>query len=259
MPMKILSSILLIVCLLITVTASSASAKSADQLELTLSRDFGYGGFANDIQGLFTIKIKNPPENLSKVIFYIDSTSMGEDTTSPFNLQFNTDSYPLGDHTLSAIGYTTDGTEINSNKIQVQFVPAGSGMDAVVKIVVPVIGLIVLIALIAVFLPLLLSKGKLSSLPLGSQRKYGIGGGAICPKCSRPFPLRLWWINFGLSKIDRCPYCGKWSFVRRCSIADLQAAEAAELAQVQPEKPINGESESDKLKKELDDSRYQDM
>jgi hypothetical protein len=257
--MKKISSIILMLSILLYLPTSFAFAQSPNELELRLSRDFGYSGFNNDIQGLFTLKIKDPPENLVRVVFLIDSMSMGEDTQAPFSLQFNTDSYPLGNHKLNAHGYTTEGDELNSNVIQVQFVPAGSGMDSVVKLVVPMVGLIILIGLIAVFLPLLLSKGKIASTPLGTPRKYGIGGGAICPKCNRPFPLRLWWINLGFKKIDRCPYCGKWSYVQPSSLADLRAAETAELAQAQPENPINGESETDKLKKDLDDSRFQNM
>lgn len=257
--MKKISSIILVLSILLYLTSSFAYAQSPNELELGLSRDFGYGGFNNDIQGLFTLKIKDPPENLVRVVFLIDSMSMGEDTQAPFGLQFNTDSYPLGNHQLNALGYTTQGDELNSNVIQVQFVPAGSGFESVVKIVLPIVALIILIGLISVFLPLLLSKGKIASTPLGTPRKYGIGGGAICPKCNRPFPLRLWWINLGFKKIDRCPYCGKWSYVQPSSLVDLRAAETAELAQVQPETPINGESETDKLKKDLDDSRFQNM
>ncbi len=124
--MKKIFSIALILCVLATVTAGYATAQSANELQLGLSRDFGYGGFGNDIQGLFSMKIKNPPENITRVEFLIDTISIGEVTQPPFSLQFNTDSYPLGVHTLSAIGYLSDGTEINSNKIQAQFVPAGA-------------------------------------------------------------------------------------------------------------------------------------
>ncbi|OGO66163.1 MAG: hypothetical protein A2029_06340 [Chloroflexi bacterium RBG_19FT_COMBO_47_9] len=255
--MKKIFPIILVLCVFIALNVRLAFAQSADQLELGLSRDFGYGGFGNDIQGLFSVKIKNPPDNLTRVEFFLDSTSMGEVTTPPFSLQFNTDSYPLGEHTLSAVGYTSDGKKIDSNKIQAQFVPASSSTQAIVKVVLPLFGLILLIGLISIFFPLVLNKGKMSSLPLGSKRNYGIGGGVICPKCSRPFPLRLWWINLGLSKIDRCPYCGKWSFVRPRSLTDLRDAEAAELSQAQPETSIAGETEAEKLKKELDDSRYQ--
>jgi DNA-directed RNA polymerase subunit RPC12/RpoP len=255
--MKKVISIILIFCVLSAVSVSFAYAQSADQLQLGLSRDFGYGGFGNDIQGLFSAKIKNPPSDLTRVVFFIDATSMGEDSTPPFSLQFNTDSYPLGDHSLSAVGYTSDGKQIDSNKIQVLFVPASAGTQTVFKIIVPVIGLILLMALLAIFIPLVLNRGKISSVPLGAPRKYGIGGGAICPKCGRPFPLRLWWINIGLSKIDRCPYCGKWSLVRPRSLADLREAEAAELSQPGSGQTVAGETEADKLKKELDDSRFQ--
>jgi hypothetical protein len=259
MFMQKLSSILLILFVSILIVTNSASAQTAHTLELTLNRDFGYAGFNNDIQGLYSMKIKDPPANLEKVIFYIETTTMGEDTQPPFNLQFNTDSYSIGNHSLSAVGYTTDGNDLKSNIIQVQFVPAGSGMQSVVKIIVPIVLLIVFMGIIAVFLPILLSKGKIASTPPGTPRKYGIGGGAICPKCNRPFPLRLWWINLGTKKFDRCPYCGKWSFVHPSQLPDLRAAEAAELTNAHPETPIVGESEAEKLKKDLDDSRFQDM
>jgi DNA-directed RNA polymerase subunit RPC12/RpoP len=255
--MKKVISIILIFGMLTAVTVSLAYAQSADQLQLGLSRDFGYGGFGNDIQGLFSAKINNPPVNLTRVEFFIDSTSMGEDTTPPFSLQFNTDSYPLGAHTLSAVGYTSDGRKIDSNKIQSQFVPASAGTQTILKVVVPIFGLILLMVIIASVIPLVLNRGKLSSLPLGAKRNYGIGGGAICPKCGRPFPIRLWMFHIGFNKIDRCPYCGKWSLVRPRSLADLRDAEAAELSQEQPGITVTGETDAEKLKKEMDDSRFQ--
>ncbi len=250
---------LLGVVFLLVLTTGIAIAQTANQLQLGLSRDFGYGGFANDIQGLFTIRVKNPPANLAKVDFYIDTTLMGEVTQTPYSLQFNTDSYPLGNHALSARGFLADGTEISSNVIQVQFVPASAATGTILKIIGPILGLVVLLVVISVALPLILSKGKLSAVPLGAERKYGIGGGAICPKCGRPHPITLWWINLGFNKIDRCPFCGKWSFVRPSSIEELRAAEHAELAQAQPETGVVGETEAEKLKKELDDSRFQDV
>jgi len=259
--MKKLSITVILFFALTLLTANYASAQTTSELQLGLSRDFGYGGFGNDIQGLFSVKIKNPPQNLSRVEYYIDSALLGEVTQSPFSLQFNTDSYPLGNHTLSAIGYTTDGTELRSNNIQANFVPASAGSGMIVKVVVPIVGLVVLMMVLALVLPTLLNrgKGKISALPLGTPRNYGIGGGAICPKCGRPFPLRLWFLNLGFKKIDRCPYCGKWSFVSPRSLPELRAAEAAELANAQPGVMVPEESEADKLKKEMEDSRYQNM
>jgi len=257
--MKKFTPILLLFCILFLATVSNVQAQSNGELQLGLNRDFGYGGFGPDIQGIFTLKIKNPPQNLARVVFYLDSTSMGEVTQAPFNLQFNTDTYSLGDHTFSAVGYTSDGQELQSNQIHSVFVTAGSGGNMALKIVLPILGVLLLAVVVSFLIPTVFNKGKFSSLPLGAERKYGIGGGAICPKCGRPFPLRLWFINLGINKIDRCPFCGKWSFVRPRSITELRAAEAAELAHAQPDATIAGESEADKLKKELDDSRYQNM
>ncbi len=203
------------------------------------------------------ISIKNPPDNLSRVTFYIDATPIGQVNTPPFSLQFNTGSYSLGAHTLTAIGYTTSEAELTSNTIQVQFVPASASTQFILKIVLPIFGLIVIILGVFVAIPLVTGKGKLINLPLGAPRNYGVGGGAICPKCARPFPLRLWWINVGFSKIDRCPFCGKWSLVHRASPEELQKAEQAELSQAQSGSAVAGESEEDRLKKDLDESRYQ--
>ncbi len=244
--------------ILLSLSVVTVVAQATDQLQLGLSRDFGYSGFGDDIQGLFTMKVKNPPQNLARVEFFIDSILMGDDTQAPFSIQFNTDSYPLGDHKLSAIGYLSDGTQVSSNAIQSKFVPANAATGTMFKILGPILGLVVLMAVVSITLPLILNKGKLSRLAPGAQRKYGIGGGAICPKCGRPFPLRLWFINLGASKIDRCPYCGRFGFVRPRSLSELRAAEQAELTQAQPVMVLAGENEADKLKKELDDSRFQD-
>ena len=245
--------------ILLTITAGAVHAQSTGELKLGLSRDWGYSGFSNDIQGLFTMKISNAPSDLARVVFFIDATNIGEVTQSPFSLQFNTDSYPLGTHTINAVGYMGDGSQIASNLIKVQFVSAGSGTKSIGLIIGAIVGILIIVAVISIGVPMIFDKGKMASLPLGEPRKYGIGGGAICPKCGRPHPIRLWWINLGLNKIDRCPFCGKWSYVRTRSREELLAAEKAELAQVHPEAVFTGETEADKLKKEIDDSRFQNM
>lgn len=252
----ILIQIILLVSSMVVVTVK---AQSSEQLQLGNSRINGYGGIGIDIQGIFKLSVINPPADLQRVEFYLDTTVMGEVKSPPFSLTYNTDSYPLGLHTLRAIGYTTSGNEILSNDIQVNFVPASESTKVLLKIIIPVLGLIILLVVVSIGVPLLSSKGKKVSLPLGAERHYGVGGGAICPKCGRPFQLRLWWINLGFHKIDRCPYCGKWSLVRPRSQAELRAAEAAELNGAQQDTGTTNRTDSDKLKKELDDSRFQDM
>jgi len=222
------------------------------QLTLRLSRDFGYGGFNGDIEGLFSMHVTGPAD-LARVEFYIDSSKIGEVTQLPFNLQFTTDNYPLGIHQLHAVGYSTSGLEYRSNSISANFVPKQSTM----KFILPVLGVIVVAILISTLAPLLASRGKRDNLPLGAERNYGIRGGAICPKCQRPFALPLLSAHLGFSRIAVCPYCGKFSLVRAESIDKLRQAEKAEMGQGAADIPLV--SEEDKLKKDLDDSRYQGM
>ena len=122
-----------------------------------------------------------------------------------------------------------------------------------------VIGGIILLVLLFRAGQIFLSRKKTINLPLGAARDYGIAGGAICPKCHRPFSLSLVDIKIGFgSKLTRCPYCGKWSVLHRLSIEELRAAEAAELADAQPSQPVHEKSEADKLKEMAEESRFTD-
>jgi hypothetical protein len=225
-----------------------------DVLKLSLSRDWGYGGFNNDIQGTFSMKVSGP-SNLSRVEFYIDDTKMGEVNKSPFNLQFNTDKYPAGVHVLRAVGITSDGSRLNSNQLKTVFVSAAEGSSKTFSIMIPILvvsfGAIILSAIV----PLLTWK-KAKNLPAGTRRTYPFGGG-ICPKCGRPFGFQLFSINLITGKLALCPYCGKWSMVGRASLEKLRAAEVAELEAEKDHIPQSDAEE--KQKKELDDSRYQEM
>ena len=241
----------LLLALFASLLVAGTVLAQAGQLKLTMSRDWGYGGFNNDIQGLFSMRVTGPAD-LARVDYFIDTTKIGEVTQSPFNLQFNTDDYPLGNHQLSAVGYSTSGQEYHSNVITSNFVPAQSSM----KVILPVLGVVVLAILLSTLGPLLIGRGKRTSLPLGAERNYGIRGGAICPKCKRPFALPLISAHVGFSRIAVCPYCGKLSLVRAESIDKLRQAEKAELEWAKPEEPSEA-PEEEKLRKEIDDSKYQ--
>jgi hypothetical protein len=242
------------IAILLTLTMGllvvSAALAQSDTLHLSLSRDWGYGGFGNDIQGLFSMKITGPA-NLIRVEFYINDTRIGEVTAAPFRIQFNTDDYALGQHTLYAIGYTSDGQELRSNDIPANFVPPQS----VGKLITPVLVVVVLAILGSALIPMLLSRGRLQTIQPGAERTYGVGGGGICTKCRRPFTLPLFGMNLGFSKLARCPYCGKWGVVRVQTLVKLREAEKAELEWGKAEAP--DASEEDRLRKEMDDSKYQ--
>jgi hypothetical protein len=221
------------------------------QLTLRMSRDWGYGGLNGDMEGLFSMQASGPSD-LRRVDFFIDNSQIGEVLQAPFNLQFNTDNYPLGIHRLYAIGYSIGGLEYRSNVISGNFVPQQSSL----KIILPILGIVIVVMLLSAFVPILVNRGKHAIVPPGAERKYGAGGGGICPKCHRPFALPLFSPHLGFSKLAFCPFCGKWSLVKLESIENLREAEMAELKSAKPDhKPES--SEEEKLRKEIDDSKYQ--
>lgn len=245
--------IAVLISVLVSLFITTAASSQTEGLTLRMSRDFGYGGLNNDIQGLFSMKVTGPAD-LARVVFYIDDTAIGEVTQPPFNLQFNTDNYPLGLHKLYAAGLSSSGQQYSSNIISSNFVSASQGNKAALQIVIPLLVIVFGAILLSFILPLITGRGKTQKLPLGSERKYSTGGG-ICPKCHRPFALPLFSIHMGFSKLARCPYCGKWSMVRIQSLAKLREAEQAELEWGRAK--VQEETEEEKLRKEIDDSKYQ--
>ena len=119
-----------------------------------------------------------------------------------------------------------------------------------------VIAIIVLVVLVFRGSQLFTSRSKAHlNTPLGEARSYSIAGGAICPKCQRPFAISLLSLKLGFAKFTPCPYCGKWSLVQRASQEELRAAEAAERGPVQTTQP---KDEAAKLKEMVDESRFTD-
>jgi hypothetical protein len=230
-------------------------AQEDETLVLSLARNFGYSSGTGEIQGNFTLKISTP-EDLSRVIFYINDELMGEVNQAPFELKFHTSSYPEGVYTLSAIGYTRDGRELRSNTQKREFVSAQQGWQTAAKIVIPLFGIVLLFMLASFLIPLL--TGKKTRVPLGAPQSYGLLGGTICPKCGRPFGMHIWGLNMIIGKLDRCPHCGKWSLVRRYPAADLRQAELAEVETGKESETIAPGAE-ERLQRDLEDSRYQDL
>ena len=233
-------------------------AQEQEGLSLNLQRNFGYSSGTGRIQGNFTASASGP-DNLTSVVFLIDGQEMGTATQAPFKLTFDTDSYPLGVHTLSAKGFTADGQEVQSLEQRREFVPAEEGWKTAGKVAIPIVSVVFLMMLLSFVLPMVMGRGKRSNLPLGASRNYGMLGGAICPKCGRPFGMHIWGLNLVAGKLDRCPHCGKWSLVNRTSMDALHAAEHAEMEGTQPKSLAPTTASEEEIRKELDDSRYQDL
>jgi hypothetical protein len=229
-----------------------------EQIEIRLKRNWGYASGAGSIQGTFTIRTSST-EDLKRVVFYLDNQPLGESGAAPFELRFVTDDFPLGSHQLHAVGFSNDGSQLQSNVIQVEFVPAGVGWRAASDILVVLLVVIIAAVGLALLVPWFFTRGKKEQLPHGAPRAYGYFGGAICPKCSRPFSRHVYGLNLGPYKFDRCPYCGKWSAVRRASAEELEAAEAAEINALGERDHASGRSKEEKLRKEIEDSRYEDL
>lgn len=240
--------------LLLCLTVVSVVSAQEQGLKLSLSRDWGYGGLNGDIQGTFSMHIEGPAD-LVKVQFYIDDQVIGEDTTAPFTYQFLTDNYTVGTHVLTALGTAASGSLLESNPISAHFVSKDASSSTMIKMVGTIVGALLVAVLISALIPML-SRRKGVTTPPGAARSYPFGGG-ICPKCHRPFAFSLLSMNMVAGKLTPCPHCGKWSIVRHASAAELRAAEQAEIpaqhgADFEP-------TEEEKLKKDLDDSRFQDL
>jgi len=244
----------LLTAILVSLLTFFVSQAQGEELNISFSRDFGYSSGGGDIQGLFSIKVKGP-DTLTKVVFYMDDSVMGEDAEAPFGFQFQTDSYPHGEHAMYAVGTTSDGRELKTKVVNANFVSAEEGNQATMRILIPVLVIVGVAILLSVIIPIATGR-KTVALEPGTPRNYTMGG-TVCPKCQRPFAMHLYGLNLGLGKLDRCPYCGKWSVVRRQSLQMLRAAEEAELESAKETGSVQGMTEEEKLKKQLEDSKFQ--
>jgi hypothetical protein len=246
-------------CALCVLCGSTIPVLAQDsELTLYVRRNVGYSG-GSQIRGSFRMEVSGP-EELTSVTFKIDDKEIGVVATPPFRINFNTVDYALGWHDLSAVGRTADGRTLTSNVRRFEFVSSEEEWAAVRRIVIPMFSLVGVALLAALGIPFVMTlTGKETTVPLGAPRRYGITGGTICSKCGRPFAIHWWGLNVSFAgKFDRCDHCGKWSFVRRVSIEKLREAEAAELKMARPESPIPEPSPEEKLKQQLDDSRFFD-
>jgi hypothetical protein len=242
----VLIAFFLLALLIVEQGIAGAYVQESTPLEIRLNRNLGFG-LGGQIQGRFSIKVDGP-EDLNLVEFYIDNQLIGEDSTPPFGLQFSTGDYENGVHQISAIGYTTGGRELASNRISRQF----ASILSVVLIVAAVIALVVGLRLASHFLT------REKSTRTGS----GIGylGGTVCSNCGRPFGIHWWSPRLGFNRLDRCPHCGKWSMVSRSSAEALSAAEKLEDEPTEAETPSAEEQSNDDelLRRQIDESRYSD-
>ncbi len=244
---KIFGSLALLLAL--AVLLAGPSVAQGNELTLSWQKRMGLA-MGSRSQGLFMLSAKGP-EDLASVRFTLDGAELATVSRPPFAVQVNTDNYALGRHALGATALTTGGQTLAAIPIAVEFVSPDTTLRTVGLILAAVLG----IAILGSVLPAVLTRqGK--RLDPSAPRHYGVEGGAICPKCGRPFARNFFSPNLVVGKLERCPYCGKWSITRRASPAELAAAEAAEAAGARPS--VAEAAPEDTLRRQVDDSRYTD-
>jgi hypothetical protein len=246
--------------LLILLFTFSVVAADSPDFTIRFRRDFGYGGMGNQIQGRFSILV---PDDIDfvEVIFYMDDTEMGRLSDAPFRFQFSTDDYPPGDHEYWAKGVLADGTELVSNRISAFVLSkeeASGSLGFIFLIIFGGIG-------VAVALSFVISGAVSKKVKQGEYfdenrlpKGYHLHGGTICKKCGKPYAYKVFSGNFITHKLERCPHCGKMTFSRPMSRELMIAAaeEIAELADNGEVDNIGGLSEEEKLRKQLEESKY---
>jgi hypothetical protein len=222
-----------------------------EQLDLRLTRDLGYGGLGNDIQGTFGMHVSGP-DTLVRVEFYIDEMLIGYDEEAPFALQFNTGVFLAGEHIMSASGLTSSGEVLLSNEIVREFVTMDSVLAALSKILIPIFLVLIIVVAMGIFLPMRAGK---KPFELGNYN--ALAGAAVCPRCRLPYSRSVMAPTLLLGKLHRCPHCGKVALVRRASDSDLKEAEARYRKDVaQQGVPQEEETEEDRIRRMLEESRY---
>ncbi len=236
--------LMLVFVLVIPVTAQN----EIETLVLGFNRDWGYGGFGGEIQGRFSLRVKSP-EDIVRVEYYLDGELVYEGTEFPFKWQFNTAEFSEGRHTFSAIGYKADGKEVRADSFDRIFLTAERAWSETGNFVVPVLVIVGIATVLGVLVPMLFNRQK-PHVP----GVYGMAGGAICPRCTFPYTRHMFAPNMLVEKLERCPHCGKWAIVPQASATALQEAEAR-LA-TEGEDQIEPISEDEKLRRMIDDSRF---
>ena len=242
-----------ILLILILLSFSTAFAQDEDEaLTLRLSRDFGYGG-GSRIQGRFSLRASGP-ENLVRVEFIIDGEIVSADQESPFRYNFNTGDYLPGFHELTAVGYLSDGRALPAITFTYEFLSAEGARSATFKLVVPILVILAAISLVGILGPVIFGKKK-GAFRIG---EYGPAGGAVCPRCRFPYARHILAPNLLVGKLGRCPHCGKWAIVRRATAIELEGAEARLQADNEQGRQSVERDDDQKLRRMLDESRFED-
>jgi hypothetical protein len=114
-------------------------AEAKPSLSLSFYKDNGYG-VGNDINGLWTVKA-DVSSGGAYVEFYIDGILQKNDTSAPFDWQFNTSNYTAGARSIKVVAFDSLGesetalVEKNFQETSTEFV---TGM--IIAVVIAIMG-----------------------------------------------------------------------------------------------------------------------
>ncbi len=72
------------------------------------------------VAGTFRLTV-DPGGEVRAVVFYLDGQPVGRATSYPFSFEFDTGSFPKGEHQLQAVAHFADGAVATSNRISLEF------------------------------------------------------------------------------------------------------------------------------------------
>ena len=235
--------------IILSVPGTVFALQEGPSLNLGLVRNFGYGGLGK-IQGNFTLRIVDPPPDLAEVSFYMDGELLETVSAAPFQYKFHTSDFVDGEHQMIAKGVLENGGQVESNTITKTFLSSEQAWSDTQQILIPLLIGVGALTLIGMGAPFLL--GRRREFVLG---KYGLAGGAVCPRCGMPFSRPYLAPNLMVGKLVRCPHCGKVSILRQASPARLQEAERRYEGEGSAHIVSDGK---DDIRKMIDESRFED-
>ncbi len=202
----------------------AAVASAAPTISISLTRTNGYG-LGNDISGHFTAKA-DVSSDVVKVEFYIDDSLQYTSNGPSFTWSFTTETYPLGQHKITAIAYNSAGENQTSQILSKNFVEVPITFYLI-------IGLVVTTAIIIVAVSIFF--------------RHRQSGYTKCPQCGYVFGRHYSLVHLGNSERTKCPRCGK-SFWAKNYVGPKDNQEHTTSEQL---------SEQERLHRDIEDSKYE--
>jgi hypothetical protein len=253
--MKNISRALLLLFLFILVLqpAHALAQEEDGALTLEVRRIFGFR-LANRIQGRYKFVVSGP-DDLERVEILVDGEVQYEIAEEPFTYEFSTSDFTPGLRTFKAVGYTDTGAILQSPEGAYSVLSAEEAQEGLTKYVIPlIVGIFVIVGLVG-FVSSLITR-KRGQYRIG---EYGPAGGAVCNRCGMPFSRHVLSPNLVVGKLERCPNCGAVAIVRRGSPVELREAEKRLLADLHAGRSDRVEDEGKRLKRMIEDSRFDDL